>query len=257
DQPQKNWSPWSAAVVSTKGDRVNCPSARFVQWKATLTAATDGRSPELDGVELAYLPKNIEPRLEDLEITPSNYKFPPPVILTPSAPVSLTLPPLGRHQQPSRTASVEGSAPTMQYSKGWLGARWNASDENGDRLVYTVQIKGEQESEWKTLKDDLREKYFSFDSTAFPDGEYRVRVIASDAPSNAPPEALTTAAASEPFLIDNTPPRITELAATRTGNKLNVHWKASDALTYIEKAEYSLDGGEWTPAPPVGGLSDS
>ena len=79
----------------------------------------------------------------------------------------------------------------MQLAKGWVGARWLARDPNGDPLVYTVEIRGEDETEWKPLKDKVAEKYFSWDSTAFPDGEYRLRVTASDAPSNPPAEALT------------------------------------------------------------------
>jgi len=62
---------------------------------------------------------------------------------------------------------------------------------------------------------------------------------------------------SDPFWIDNTPPRITGLAATRSGNKVEVRWHAADALNNISKAEYSLDGGDWKVAAPVTHLSDS
>ncbi len=58
-------------------------------------------------------------------------------------------------------------------------------------------------------------------------------------------------------MIDNTPPRITGLAATRSGNKLEVRWHAADALNNIAKAEYSLDGGDWTVVAPTTKLSDS
>jgi hypothetical protein len=145
----------------------------------------------------------------------------------------------------------------MQYAKGALGARWLAGDPNGDSLVYTVEIRGVNETEWKPLKDKLTEKYYSWDSTAFPDGEYRLRIAASDSPSNPPGEALTARLESEPFLIDNTPPKITGLAVSRTGAKLQVRWHAADALNNISKAEYSLDGGDWTVAAPVSGISDS
>jgi hypothetical protein len=147
--------------------------------------------------------------------------------------------------------------PAMQYAKGWVGARWAASDPNGDPLVFTVEIKGAAETEWKLLKDKLNEKYISWDSTAFPDGEYRLRVTASDAPGNPPAEALAARMESNPFWIDNAPPKISGLAASRAGNKLEVRWHAADALNNIAKAEYSLDGGEWKVAAPVTRLSDS
>ena len=260
DEPQKNWSAWSAPVTTPKGGRVSSPPARFVQWKATLTSDGGAHSPELESVDVAYLPKNVEPRIEEIEITPPNYKFPPPTsplvaLAQPSQ--SLTLPPLGKKTSSSFSLDLSGATPAMQLAKGMLGARWLASDPNGDSLVYTVEIRGVNETEWKPLKDKLTDKYFSWDSTAFPDGEYRLRVTVSDSPSNPPGEALTARLESDPFLIDNTPPRITNLAATRNGGKLQARWHAADALNNVVSAEYSLDGGEWTVVSPVGKLSDS
>ncbi len=124
-------------------------------------------------------------------------------------------------------------------------------------MIYTVEIRGVNEKEWKLLKDKVTEKYFSWDSTAFPDGEYRLRIGASDLPSNPPADALSVKMESDPFVIDNTPPKISGLAATRSGNKLEVRWHAADALNNIAKAEYSLDGGDWTVVAPTTKLSDS
>ena len=145
----------------------------------------------------------------------------------------------------------------MQHSKGSIGARWAAADDNGDALIYSVEIRGKKEKQWKLLKEKVKEKYVSFDSTAFPDGEYLLRITASDLPGNPPDQALSTQMESDPFLIDNTPPAITGIKASRSGGNLEVRWHASDALSEIKKAEYSLDGGEWTIAAPVGRLSDS
>jgi sugar lactone lactonase YvrE len=266
DRPQMNWSPWSAPIADPKGSAVTSPAARFVQWKATLTAA-GAVSPELNTVSLAYLPKNVEPRIERIEITPANYRFPAPVAGGAGASQPLNLGPLTppqQNRQPARNESAAASpeipatnTPAMQYAKGALGARWTAGDPNGDSLVYSVEIRGVNETEWKPLKEKVTEKYYSWDSTAFPDGEYRLRITASDAPSNPPAEALTTRLESEPFLIDNTPPKITGLTVTRNGAKVDVRWHAADALNNVAKAEYSLDGGDWTVAAPVSGISDS
>jgi hypothetical protein len=256
DQPHRNWSPWSSAVSDPKGARVSSPAARFAQWKATLTAGASG-SPELEEVDFAYLPRNVAPRIDLIETTPPNYRFPPTTQSTSTAAPTLTLPALGKRASASLTGSGESGGSSMQYAKGSLGARWSASDDNGDSLIYTVEIRGKKEKQWKLLKERVKEKYISFDSTAFPDGEYLLRITASDAPGNPPDQALTTQMESDPFLIDNTPPAITGLKATRSGSNLEVHWKAADALNEIRKAEYSLDGGDWTIVAPAGRLSDS
>jgi sugar lactone lactonase YvrE len=262
DRPQKNWSAWAAVPAGDKGGRVASPAARFVQWKATLT----GGRPELDSVDVAYLPKNLEPRIDEIEATPANFRFPPASTPLIAFQPSLSLPPIGKRASPGASSST-GSAmsmdsspaitPAMQFAKGFIGARWAASDPNGDPLVFTVEIRGVGENEWKLLKDKVSERYLSWDSTAYPDGEYRVRVTASDAPGNPPAEALTARMEGSPFWIDNTPPRITTLAGARVGGKLQVKWHAADALNNIAKAEYSLDGGDWKVAAPVTRLSDA
>ena len=259
DQPQKNWSPWSSAINTPEGGRIASPASRFVQWKATLTGDA-AHAPELESVDVAYLPKNLPPAVEQIEITQTNYKFPPPAAPS-AAPATLSLPPLGRSGASSSPLfSTDGgptSTPAMQYAKGFRGARWVAGDPNGDSMVYTIEIRGAKETRWKPLKDKVAEKYFSFDTTAFPDGEYRLRITACDSPSNPPSDSLSGSLVSDPFTIDNTPPQITNLSASRTGGKLRVQWHAADALNNVAKAEYSLDGGDWTMAAPVTRLSDS
>jgi sugar lactone lactonase YvrE len=259
DQPQKNWSAWSSPITTAKGGRIASPPARFIQFRATLTADSSGRSPELESVDVAYLPKNVEPRVDEVEITPANYRFPAPTTSpTSTAAQTLSLPPLGRRTAAAALSiDTSTSTPAMTLAKGYIGARWLATDPNGDSMLYHLEIRGLNESEWKRLKERVSEKYYTWDSTAFPDGEYRLRVTATDAPSNPPGEALTGRGESAPFTIDNTPPKITGLAATRNGGKLQVRWHAADALNTLTKADYSLDGGDWTVVSPVTRLSDA
>ena len=58
---------------------------------------------------------------------------------------------------------------------------------------------------------------------------------------------------SDPFLIDNTPPAVTNLTATRSA----IRWHARDARSNIVRAEFSINGGEWNMAAPIRGLLDS
>jgi hypothetical protein len=214
---------------------------------------------ELYDVTAAYEMKNVAPVIEALESTPANYKFPAPVASAPPTPPGLTLPLLGRTipvPAPPR-ASDTGASPALTWAKGYIGARWLATDENGDTLTFKIEIRGEHETGWKPLYENLRERYYSWDSTAYPDGKYRVRVTASDAPSNTPEQTLTSSRESDLFLIDNTAPEISTLTASAQGGKIDVRFHAKDALNVLDKAEYSVNGGEWKVVEPTTRLTDS
>ena len=263
--PESNWSPWAPLQPDASdpecsfcgAGHIVSPSARFLQYKIEMSLASGEKPPEVSYVEAAYLPKNVAPVVEAIDITPPNYRFAAPVLSLPLS-TSITLPPIGQ-QRSSSTVSIESSSSmNMNYAKGYEGARWLASDDNNDTLIYRVEIRGVNESVWQLLKDNVKDKFLSWDTAAFPDGEYVLRVTASDSPSNPPQLALSTALVSDPFLIDNTPPRISNLTGSAAaGNKLDVRWTAHDARSIIDHAEYSVNGGEWTLIDPVDRLSDS
>jgi hypothetical protein len=265
NHPESNWSSWaalqpdpnaSAVCDSCGGGRTVSPPARFLQYKIDL-APSSSTAAEVSYVELAYLPKNVTPVVEEIEVAPPNYRFPAASLsITPSN--NITLPPLGQPKRNSSLLSSDvGISQTLNYAKGYQGARWLANDEDGDSLVFKVEIRGVKESGWKLLKDGVKEKYLSWDTAAFPDGEYELRVTASDSPSNPRDQALEATLVSDPFLIDNTPPQILNLKGAIAGNKVEVNWKARDARSNIDKAEYSVNGGDWLLVEPVTKLSDS
>jgi sugar lactone lactonase YvrE len=253
DRPQRNWSPWAGLSAG----RVVSPAARFLQYRVKLSGS-GAAVPELTEVDVAYLMKNVAPVIEDLETTPPNYKFPAAVVPSAATKPPLTLPPLGRKNPQRASVSADSaSSPTLTWSKGEIGARWAASDDNDDTLIFTAEIRGVNETGWKLIKDKIRERYFSWDSTAFADGKYVLRITASDAPSNPSDQALTSSRETEPFLIDNTPPDITDLRATPSGGKIEVRFHAKDTLSVLDHAEYSVNGGEWVVMEPVTRLTDS
>jgi hypothetical protein len=64
--------------------------------------------------------------------------------------------------------------------------RWAAHDDDGDDLIYSLYLRGDGETVWRLLKDKITDKAYSFDATLIPDGGYRIKVVASDAPSHTP-----------------------------------------------------------------------
>jgi hypothetical protein len=157
-----------------------------------------------------------------------------------------------------------------------ITVRWAAHDDNGDELVYALYLRGDGESVWRLLKDQITDKAYSFDASLIPDGGYQLKVVASDAPSHTPADALTGEKISERFEVDTTPPVVSALkAVTADCNNQDCHperaqrvegpassfvlvtFDAEDAFSPIAHAEYSLDAGPWQFIDPVGELSDS
>ncbi len=237
DNPDRNWSDWKAIDLS-QDVPAGIPSARFVQWKAVLHNGKP--APRVDSVILNYLPKNVAPDFDEVSIQADvRYQSLPK--------------PAGND---SGQGHYEGPPPAIP-DRDSIGVKWTVHDENNDQLVYAVYYRGDGESRWLLLKDNIYDKFYSFDASLLPDGGYSVKVVASDAPAHSPGEALTAERASARFEVDTTPPQINGLKAVLEGAQIHVTWSAMDSFSPIKRAEYSLDAGDWQFVEPVGQLSDS
>jgi hypothetical protein len=244
DNPDRNWSPWKKVDLS-KDAEMDVPSARYAQWKAVLHAGSS--SPAVDSVTLNYLPKNVAPEIDDVSVlTGVRYQS-----LPKSAGLSL-----GTDVSGSSGTHFDSPVPST-HDRDSIGVKWNAHDENDDQLVYSIYYRGDGETRWLLLKDNLTDKAYSFDASLLPDGGYTVKVVASDAPSHSPGEALTVEKVSHRFEVDTTPPRIENLKATVEGAQIHVHFRAEDGFSTIKRAEFSVDAGDWKYVEPVAQISDA
>jgi len=244
DNPDRNWSPWKPVELS-KGSEMAVPSARYAQWKAVLHAGST--HPKVDSIILNYLPKNVAPEIEDVSVQVGTRYQP-----LPKSSGFTT----GTDLSGSTGAHFESPVPST-HDRDAIGVKWTAHDENDDQLVYSVYYRGDGETRWLLLKDSLTDKAYSFDASLLPDGGYTVKVVASDAPSHSPGEALSASRESRRFEVDTTPPRIEDLAAAVEGSQIRVRFRAQDGFSAIRRAEYSVDAGDWKYVEPVGQLSDS
>src|SRR6185295_2562002 len=109
------------------------------------------------------------------------------------------------------TASPSGGTPTQTLSRAaaqQINITWQAEDPDGDRLIYALYFRGEDEREWKLMKAQIRENTYTIDGDALADGRYFFRVVASDREANPPASARESELISVPVLIDNTPPTL-------------------------------------------------
>jgi len=244
DNPDRNWSAWKKVDLS-KDAEMTVPAARYAQWKAVLHAGSE--KPAVNSVILNYLPKNVAPEIDDVSVQ-MGVRYQPL-----SKPSGLSL---GSDLSGSSGGHFDSPVPSS-HDRDAIGVKWSAHDENDDQLVYSVYYRGDGETRWLLLKDNLTDKACSFDASLLPDGGYTVKVVASDAPSHSPGEALTDSKESRRFEVDTTPPRIENLTVAAEGAQFQVKFRAEDSFSTIKRAEYSVDAGEWKYVEPVGQLSDS
>jgi hypothetical protein len=257
--PDGTWSDWSAPYASAEGSLVSSPPARFLQWRARLSRPSGGASPSLHAVSVAYLQANLPPILSRATVYPPgviNERM--PYAAEPN-PQDLAFTGIRVGSEPATAGGQIAQIPEKKiYVKGMRALDWEAEDPNGDALAYDLSFRGEGESAWKPLGRALRETYFAFDSTQLPDGLYRLRVEATDSPSNPAGSARTASLVTDPFVIDNTPPSV-QVAARKAGKEAGfiIEASATDTLGPIARAEYSLDAARWVPIAPADGVSDS
>ncbi len=244
DNPDRNWSPWKQVDLAQDSE-TGVPPARYAQWKTVLHAGNT--KPVVDTVTLNYLPKNVAPEIDDISVQ-MGLRYQP---LSKSAGLGL-----GTDVGGSSGSRFESPVPST-HDRDSIGVKWNAHDDNDDQLVYSVYYRGDGETRWLLLKDNLTDKAYSFDASLLPDGGYTVKVVASDAPSHSPGEALTATKESHRFEVDTTPPRVENLTAATEANQIHVRFRAEDGFSNIKRAEYSIDAGDWKYVEPVGQLSDA
>jgi len=267
EQPARNekdwgWSDWQPA----SNNKIASPAGRYLQWKAVLS-----QGGVVSGVGVNYLPVNSAPVVDDVLVVPGARINPQTQSVGQQNSVTIAFP------QPAASAGISfdvnagnTAAPIQaQKDRTAVTVRWNAHDDDGDELSYELYVRGDGEHVWRPLKKSLTEKVYSFDGATLPDGGYQIRVVASDALSHAPGDALTGEMISERFELDTTPPVISGLKAgsavpgdckqTPCPRTLNipVSFEASDASSPISHAEFSLDAGPWQFIEPEGAISDS
>jgi hypothetical protein len=215
-EPDETWSPWSASQNNPAIGLTASPTARFIQYRAKLTTTNPRHTPELRSVSLSYRTSNLSPEITRLDVPD--------------------------------LSTADGAARQTR-----LSLRWDAADPNDDDLNFILEVRKEGWPEWIELFDEpITEKSFAWDTTAFPSGMYRLKLTASDRPSNSPEEALKRDRESVTFIVDHDAPSV-KVTPTKAGAAIAL----TDELTRLIKADYALDGGHWVPIFPDDGLFDS
>ena len=250
ERPDTTWSEWSAAYRNADGTQVTSPRARFIQWRATLHSST-GVAAWMEDATLAYLPRNVAP--EVLSVT----SLPFGVGLQQAAQIQVDPNIESSGLDPSLFGAVAQVPPRRIFQRGARSFQWQSEDRNGDTLEYAIYYRATNETTFRLLKDRLRDNFYTIDGATLADGRYIIKITASDAPDNPAGEALSGERLSEPVDIDNTPPVVHQATGQVASGAGATAFDVDDATGKIKRADFSVDGGPWTPLFPDDGIADS
>jgi hypothetical protein len=254
-RPDATWSAWSAPIIDPEQALIQSPPARFIQWRAEWPA---GNQAQINTVSIPYLSQNSPPAIHSITVTSvsgTNAAKAAANTSTATAAYSVTVTDTG--EPPATTTSTTTTQTISRLQTTQTQISWQADDPDGDKLVYTVYFRAEDEQDWQLIRSRMFENTLLLDPDVFADGRYFFKVMASDSPSNAYEYALETEMVSTPVLIDNTPPLVTLGTPARNGMVVELDVDAADKTSPLRLCEYSLDAGLWQPVESVDGVTDS
>jgi hypothetical protein len=259
ETPDDTWSAWSPPYKSSDGSAIVSPKARYLQWRAVLTAKNE--SPILTSIAAAYLQRNIRPQVRSITVHPPGIVFQKP--FTNGEPELAGFDDQTTPDRKLTNAAMIGqssSSPSLgrrTYQKGLETLIWKADDENEDDLLYDVLFRREGETAWKPLRRGMTDSILVWDTTTVPNGTYFVKVVASDSPSNPASTALTGELDSVALEIDNTPPAIVVSSVKFEDGRTTIVFDVRDDHSAVSRVEYSRDGQRWSGVFPTDGVADS
>jgi len=253
-EPNQTWSDWSPPHNRASGEQILNPKGRYLQFKAVFKADSGKISPELNRIGLFYMQTNVAPQISTFEILPPNIVFLEPMI--PNEKI------WGFEKGAAEKAVANNRSGSMMMAKktkrkGFRTIVWSGIDENGDSLLYSIFIRSSNENRWRILKENWAEKIFTFDTITIPDGEYTLRLVASDSPTNPVGMEKSTEKTSRLLVVDNSLPVFSDFEARRSGSVLKLKFIARDSFSRIQEVKYLVRPEEWVTLAPVDGINDS
>jgi hypothetical protein len=254
-KPDGSWRPWRALAAATEQGGAGVghidagsPSlpARYLQYRATLV----GREARLREVTVYYLPQNQRPRVTQIGLADTG-------AASGGAGTGAASGASGTSANASSPAANPGGARAPHVPL--LKLRWKVDDDDGDELVYRLSVRPLEGSVWRPLAgmgggtgDPLTRAELDWNTESIPDGQYIVRVTASDERSQPVDRALSSSLDSEPLLVDNRKPDVLPVKVTYP----TVTGRVEDRASPITEIAVAIDGGEWHLLSPSDGIAD-
>ncbi len=209
-KPDTTWSDWGSPAGDRSGGAVGCPPNRYFQYRVQF--GPDAGS-WVDRVTITLLPENQRPTIGEVQVGKK------------------------KREATFRLSDVERE-PVKKI-------QFKAQDPDGDALEVRVYYRMEGDADWIEASEKPVDKPpFDWDTSRLPEGVYRLKIVAKDAPGNTPERALVAEWESRPIVVDNNHPFVEELRPEAPGPKGGwvLRGKARDSASPIVKVEFSVGG---------------
>ena len=218
DVNDPTFSDWTEPVEVTEPIQLRCPPGRFCQYKLIMQSSDGRKSPLVREVAVAHTIPNLAPKVESVNVD-----------------------------------RLEAADKT-----GVFKISYKAKDDNDDKLIYKIDFRKMQRTNWIELEDETENPSFEWDGRTTEDGRYEVRVTASDERSNTAATKLIGSRISEPAVVDNTAPTVKEFSIKSGEKTVTLKLNLFDELSAIGKVDYTVDSNaQWKGAVPDDGVYDT
>lgn len=238
---QKGWSEWSEPVPAAQYLDVKAQAARFLQYRLNFSTTDPKTTPVVDQVDVAYEMPNLAPRVSQVKFKSDEDK---------GAAADSGGPAAGGGEGDSAAPKPRGT--------GVQTITWEASDPNGDALSYDLYYRRGPRAPWILLKDRVKETTYKWDTHTIADGEYEIKVVASDEAANPLGSGKKGNRVSDPIFVDNTPPTIGDLKWVKAKGAVRIQLRAVDRASTVANVEYAVDSSDhWQAVLPSDNIFDS
>ena len=215
-------------------------------------------SPVLTSVSAAYVQRNLRPKVTSFTVHPAGTVF--------QKPYPTGDPDIAGFDDQAPDRRILSATPNPGSSSSALGRRayqrglqtfvWRAEDANDDELRYEILYRREGETGWKSLKSDLEDAIFVWDTTSVPNGTYVVKVMASDEASNTPGARARRRARKLGVRHRQRTAGGHRHQLAPANGRTTIQFEVRDEWSSISKVEYSLDAQHWQVVYPRDGIFD-
>lgn len=224
-KPDNSWSEWSKPLSASAA--LTIPHGRYLQLRARFLS----EDASVERIDVPYVTDNLRTVVTKIEIK-------------------------SQASTDGSTGVSQSGSPVDGKASTKIKLSWKVDNPDEDQMRYRVEYRPKSGGNWVDALEPgavLSDTSFEWRTDDLPEGQYVIRVSASDELSNAPTRTQKHALVSDPLLVDNTAPQFRQLTV---GAQL-LNGTVTDGVGPISRLEVKVAGDiAWVPFDPEDGIFD-